>query len=271
MTVSLALVQLEIKPDDIETNLQRAAAAVADAAENGAELVVLPELFTIGFFTFESYAESAVGLESQLVETLRSIAVENSVGLVAGSFIEDLSKSHSAGFETPAPEGYANTVTAFDEAGSLLGVYRKRHLFGYESAEAELLVPGEKETVFEFRGLTVGVSVCYDLRFPELYRSLLNAGVDTILVPSAWPYPRTEHWKTLGRARAIENLSYVATANGVGTFGEAELCGRSTVYDPWGTTLAGAGDEETIVTAELAPDRVGTIRADFPSLRDRHL
>ncbi|MCL9817063.1 carbon-nitrogen family hydrolase [Natronocalculus amylovorans] len=271
MTVSVALVQLDIEPVAVDTNLQRAAAAVETAAENGAELVVLPELFTIGFFEFDAYADSAVGLESPLVDRLRSIAVENGVGLVAGSFVEDLNASHTAGFDTPATEGYANTVTIFDADGSLEGVYRKRHLFGYESAEATLLVAGERETVVEFGELTLGISVCYDLRFPELYRSMIDSGVDTIIVPSAWPYPRTEHWETLGRARAIENLAYVLTANGVGTFGDSQLCGRSTIYDPWGTTLAGAGDDETIVTAELDPDRVAAIRADFPSLRDRRL
>lgn len=269
MTVSLALAQLDIEPAAVETNLDRAAAAVSQAADRGADLVVLPELFTVGFFSFDSYARTAAGLDGELVDRLRSIAVDNQVGLVAGSFVEDLEASADAGFETPAAEGYANTVPVFDRDGALVGTYRKRHLFGYDSEETALLTPGESACTFEFDGLTVGVSVCYDLRFPELYRSMVSDGVDTLLIPSAWPYPRIEHWRTLARARAIENLAYVGAANGVGTFEDAALCGRSTIYDPWGTTLASSDDEATLVTATIDPDRVAAVRSDFPALRDR--
>jgi predicted amidohydrolase len=90
-----------------------------------------------------------------------------------------------------------------------------------------------------------------------------------VLVPSAWPYPRVEHWRLLPRARAVENLTYVAAVNGVGTFDDAALLGRSTVYDPWGTTVAAAGEEAALVTAEIDPERVSSVREEFPALRDR--
>jgi len=104
---------------------------------------------------------------------------------------------------------------------------------------------------------------------PELYRRLVDAGTTLTLVPSAWPYPRVEHWQLLPRARAVENLMYVAAANGTGSFDEADLLGRSTVYDPWGRIVASTDDAPDIVTATLDPERVANRRAEFPALQDR--
>lgn len=269
--MQLAVVQLEITPGDPETNLSRAAKAVARAADNGADLVVLPEQFVVGFFAFDTYATHAAGLDDELFDRLATLAVDNNVGLIAGTTVEELSATAAAGYAVPAVEGYANTAVFFDREGTQRGVYRKHHLFGYDSTEAELLVAGEQLPVVDFDGVSVGMTTCYDLRFPELYRKLVDGGAELIVVPSAWPYPRVEHWKTLGRARAIENLCYVATANGSGAFPDADarLCGRSAVYDPWGTTLAASGEEPTQLTAEIDPQHVESVRASFPALDDR--
>ena len=269
--MQLALAQLDIEPSGVEANLAAAADAVAAAAEDGADLVVLPEQFVVGFFAFDDYPAHAAGLDGELFARLAAMAAENTVGLVAGTTVEDLAASAAAGYEVPAEEGYANTAVFFDRDGSQRAVYRKHHLFGYESAESELLVPGERLPTVDFEGLTVGMTTCYDLRFPELYRQLVDRGAELIVVPSAWPYPRVEHWRTLGRARAIENLCYVATTNGAGVFPEADtqLCGRSTVYDPWGTTVASVGAEPTRLTATVDPQRVRDVRDSFPALDDR--
>jgi len=269
--MQLAVVQLEIEAGDAETNLSRAATAVERAAADGADLVVLPEQFVVGFFAFDAYPTHAAGLDEGLFTRLAAMAADNNVGLVAGTTVEDLAASATAGYEVPADEGYANTAVFFDRNGERQGIYRKHHLFGYESTEAELLVAGEQLSVVDFEGLSVGITTCYDLRFPELYRRLVDQGAELIVVPSAWPYPRIEHWKTLGRARAIENLCYVATTNGSATFpaAESQLCGRSTVYDPWGTTLASSGDEPTQLTVEIDPERVASVRSSFPALDDR--
>jgi len=117
-------------------------------------------------------------------------------------------------------------------------------------------------------GFTVGMTTCYDLRFPELYRDIAEAGATLVVVPSAWPYPRVEHWQLLARARAVENQLYVGTANGAGEFGDAELLGHSTVYDPWGTVLASSDDDPALVTARLDPERVASVREEFPAWRD---
>jgi predicted amidohydrolase len=269
--MQLACVQLDIEAGAVEANIDRAREAVANAAANGADLVALPEQFVVGFFAFDEYPTHAAGLDDPPFDRLAAMAADYDVGLVAGSTVEDLAASATAGYDVPASEGYANTSVFFDRHGRQQGVYRKQHLFGYESAENELLVPGETLGVVEFEGVTVGTTTCYDLRFPDLYRRLVDRGVDLVVVPSAWPYPRVEHWTTLGRARAIENLCYVATVNGSGAFpdAETELCGRSTVYDPWGTAYVSTGAEPATIAAEIDPDHVASVRASFPALDDR--
>jgi len=230
---------------------------------------VLPELFAVGYFAFEAYARTAEPLGGETLTKLADVAAANDIAVLAGSLVEDLSASAAAGHEVPAADGYANTAVFLDRNGRRRAVYRKHHLFGYGSAETELLVPGESLPTVEFEDVIIGVTTCYDLRFPELYRRLVAEGVALTLVPSAWPYPRVEHWRLLPRARAVENLMYVAAANGVGQFEEAELLGRSTVYDPWGTTVASTDDTPDLVVATVDPDRVERRRAEFPALDDR--
>lgn len=267
--MELGLAQIRIEQGAIGENRQRAVGAVERATSEGCDLVVLPELFTVGYFGFESYARTAEGLDGETITELRELAAEHDIAILAGSFVEDLEQSAAAGHPVPVNEGLANTSVFLDRDGERRAVYRKQHLFGYDSAESELLVPGESLPTVEFDGFTVGMTTCYDLRFPELYRRLVDTGVTLTLVPSAWPYPRVEHWRLLPRARAVENLMYVAAANGVGSFDSSELLGRSTVYDPWGTALASTGDEPELVTATVAPERVTELRAEFPALSDR--
>ena len=269
--MEVAAIQLDIQPGAVEANLDRAHTAVADAAAEGADLAVLPEQFCVGFFAFDAYRSSAVGLAAPFFDRLADLAADNDIAIVAGSVVESLSASAAAGYDPPAAEGYANTSTFFDRDGTMRGVYRKQHLFGYESTESELLVAGDSLSVIEFAGMTIGTTTCYDLRFPSLYRQLLDRGVDCLVVPSAWPYPRIEHWNTLSQARAIENLAYVIAVNGSGSFpsAEATLCGRSTIYDPWGTARAAAGDAPTTITATVDPTTIDEVRSSFPALDDR--
>lgn len=267
--MKLALAQLRIDAGDVAGNRGRALEAIETAADRGADLVVLPEIFNLGYFAFDRYVEAAESIDSETISAVADAASEHGVYVLAGSIVEDLAASAAAGIDTPAADGLANTAVLLDREGKRRAVYRKHHLFGYESAEQELLTPGEQVPTAELAGFTVGITTCYDLRFPELYRRLAADGATLVLVPSAWPYPRIEHWKLLPRARAVENLSYVAATNGVGEVADAELLGRSTIYDPWGTTVAAAGDERTILMARLDPDRVDAVRDDFPALGDR--
>ncbi|MFC6718431.1 carbon-nitrogen family hydrolase [Natrialbaceae archaeon GCM10025810] len=266
---TIALAQLEIDAGAVEGNVERALRAVDEAADRGADLVALPELFNVGYFAFDLYGRCAEPFEGETFTRLREAAADRGIAVLAGTIVEDLAATESV--ETPADEGLANTAALFGPDGDLELVYRKHHLFGYESAESDLLVPGDRLEVAEVGPFTVGVTTCYDLRFPELYRAYVDRGVDLVLVPSAWPYPRIEHWETLSRARAIENQCFVATINGSGTFEDAELLGRSTVYDPWGVPLASSGDEPALVTTTLDPGAIERIRTEFPALRDRRL
>ena len=270
--MKLALAQLEIESGNVTGNVDRAERAIAEAASRDADLVALPEVFTVGYFAFDGYARTAEGIAGPTLSQIAERADDHGIGVLAGSVVEDLdATARETDVPTPASEGLANTSVLFDRDGERIGLYRKHHLFGYASAEADLLVAGEylDRAIAEFEGFTVGMTTCYDLRFPELYRDFADRGVTLILVPSAWPYPRIEHWTTLARARAIENLSYLAAVNGSGEFEDATLLGRSTVYDPWGTTIASSGDEPALVTAEISPERIESVREEFPALRDR--
>lgn len=264
--MKLALAQLEIRGGDLEGNLDRALEAIDDAAARDVDLVVLPELWNVGFFAFDQYESAAESIEGPTFSRIADAAATHGIGILAGSIVEDLAASP---VETPAETGMANTTVLFDRDGSRLGYYRKQYLFGYESEESSRLTPGDRLGVASFGEFTIGMTTCYDLRFPSLYRELLDAGVTLTLVPSAWPYPRVEHWNILVRARAIENLSYLAAVNGVGSFGGSQLLGRSTVVDPWGTAIASSGDDPELVVAEIDPDRVEAVREEFPALRDR--
>ena len=271
-SLRVALVQFSPDATLVESNVERALSALATAADAGADLVAFPELFDVGYFAFDAYAAHAQGLGGERFGRFAAAAREHDVWVLAGTMVEDLAATASeTDVSVPASEGYANTAVVFSPAGDRELVYRKHHLFGYDSAEAELLVPGERRETVDVGGFTLAVSTCYDLRFPELYREYLDACADLVLVPSAWPYPRVEHWKTLPSTRAVENLTYVATINGAGTVAGTDLVGRSTVYDPWGTPVATTDDREATVYADLDPDRVAAVREDFPALDDRRL
>ena len=267
--MKLACIQLGVEGGAVEENVETAIERVRAAAAAGADLVVLPELFDVGYFAFDSYARAAESVAGDRLDRFASVAAETDVSVLAGTVVEDLAASAADGIDVPAETGLANTAVLFDRDGERRLVYRKHHLFGYGSEETDRMVPGEAVPVVDVEGVRVGVTTCYDLRFPSQFREMVDAGVECVLVPSAWPYPRVEHWRTLGRARAIENLAYVAAVNGSGDFGDDALCGRTAVYDPWGTTLASAGEEPATVTAEVDPDRVAAVREEFPALRDR--
>lgn len=267
--MKLALAQLAVDGGSVQTNVERAQSAVADAAAAGADLVALPEIFNVGYFAFDRYQREAESAAGPTVSALAESAREHDIGILAGSIVEDLADSRADGIETPAAEGLANASVFLDRDGERRAVYRKQHLFGYGSAEQEVLTPGESLPTVEFDDHVVGMTTCYDLRFPTLYRELVDAGVTLVLVPSAWPYPRVEHWTLFPKTRAVENLCYVGAVNGVGEFDDAELVGRSAIYDPWGTTLASTGDEPDLVTATVDRDRVDEVRAEFPALEDR--
>lgn len=265
--MNLGIVQFAPAAARPEANRETAVSAVHRAADAGADLVALPELFTVGYFAFDAYDEAAEPFMGSTVEGLAATARERDVAILAGSFVEDLEATEAV--ETPASEGLANTSVLVDPEGTVRAWYRKWHLFGYESEEAARMVPGETLGLASLGDWTVGITTCYDLRFPGLYRRYLEAGVTLMLVPSAWPSARPGHWTTLGRARAIEAQWYLAAVNGVGTVAGTALLGRSAVYDPWGEVALELDREPGVDVVEIDPHRVEAVREEFPVLGDR--
>jgi predicted amidohydrolase len=255
----IALVQLRLDPNEPqEARVDRASALIT--AQSGADLVVLPELWRTGAFAVEAIAAGAEPLDGPTVSALASAAREASVHLLGGSIVE---RGEDGALH--------NTSVLLDPSGSLLHTYRKVHLFGFDSGEAALVTAGEAPTCYRTPFAAVGFSTCYDLRFPEIYRLLLDEGAELVVVPAGWPTPRLEHWRLLLRARAIENQVFVAGCNTAGSDGAVVYGGRSAIVDPWGAVLAEAGDGEEVLTVDVDLASVAKIREEFPILRDRRL
>lgn len=265
--MDVAVAQFTPAAGEPAANRERASEAIAAAAADGADLVVLPELFTAGYFAFDAWADAAEAFEGPTLAMARAAAREHGLAVQAGSFVEDLAATGAV--DTPADAGLANTSVLVGPDGAVVAWYRKWHLFGYGSAERELMVPGETLGVGPLGDHTVGLLTCYDLRFPELHRAYADAGATLVLVPSAWPTPRAEHWTLLCRVRALENQCYLAAANGCGEVAGTALLGRSCVTDPWGELVVELDGEPGVAVARAPRAEVDRVRAEFPALADR--
>lgn len=222
--------------------------------------MVLPELWTTGAFAYESFATEAETLEGATAEVMAKAASDVGVWLHAGSVPER------------APDGTLyNTSLVFSPSGDLAAAYRKIHRFGFDKGEAVLMGAGDELVTVRLPETTVGVATCYDLRFPELFRGLVDAGAETLVVPAGWPERRRGHWTLLARARAVENQAFVLACGTAGTHADVPQAGHSIVVDPWGEVLAEAGPDEEVLTVEFDPGRVAATRDQFPVLKDRVL
>jgi predicted amidohydrolase len=258
-TVRASLIQLSVSdtetPDD-----RRARAAALVRGRSGDDLVVLPELWALGGFAYDAWSSGAEPLDGPTAEAMSAAARAAGVWLHAGSVVERDSDGT-----------IYNTSLLFNRQGELRRTYRKVHRFGFDSGEAVLMGAGQEIATAATEHGMLGLATCYDLRFPELFRALLDAGSEILVVPAAWPARRREHWTLLARARAVEEQAYVLGCNATGTHGGVAQAGHSLVVDPWGTVLAEAGDSEEILTVDFDPGTVARTRADFPVLRDRLL
>jgi deaminated glutathione amidase len=262
--VRAAAVQLNATADR-DRNLESAERLVRSAASDGAELVVLPEKWTV-LGNAAALRAGAEPLDGPSVGAARAWARELGIHLVAGSFPERL----------PGREALANTSVLIDSTGEIDAVYRKIHMFdvdvgGVSYRESETEDPGDEVVLADAAGTPVGLTICYDLRFPELYRILALRGALVITVPAAFTFETgRDHWLALLRARAIENQLFVI---GAGQIGEApphfRSYGRSAIVDPWGTPLATAPDTECHIAADLDFDLLERIRESLPSLANR--
>ena len=261
----IACVQLNasgVKAD----NIAKAETLVARAAATGADVVVLPEKWNAwgGPDVLRAAAEPLDGGET--VTAMSAWAKLHGITLVGGSFTE----------ERAGHEKLSNTCPVFDPDGDLVVVYRKIHMFdvqigGQVYRESETEEPGEEIVVCDAEGWRLGLTTCYDLRFPELYRILALGGAELVTAPAAFTlFTGKDHWEILIRARAIENQLYVAAANQWGAHAPGKASyGRSMIVDPWGVVLAVAPDEDTVITAEIDRARMERVRSSIPSLANR--
>ena len=264
MRVPIAVVQTDAGPDP-KPNVARAAALADEAAAGGARLVLLPE-----YLQFrgpdDGYRASARPIPGPFTDAFAEVARRRGAWILAGSLAET----------SGDPARPYNTSTVIGPDGGIVARYRKIHLYDVEvrrgpvDLESARVTPGTEPVVAEAAGLRLGLTVCYDLRFPELYRTLALAGAEVLTVPSNF-MERTgrDHWEVLLRARAIENGCRVVAPSQVNGPPGAPAFGRSMVIDPWGTVIAQAPDRETILRAEIDPDRVDDIRRQIPALANR--
>jgi predicted amidohydrolase len=250
--VRVAAIQFNIQLGEIDANVATARAAIARVAAQGAELAVLPEVWSCGF-DYRNLNELAKRTP-ELVEELRQLSAQYNM-VIVGSL--------------PEPDGdkVCNTAYIIDK-GKLAGKYRKIHLFSLMN-EDRSFTGGNEWIVADTSIGRIGVFICYDLRFPELARRLAVEGAEIIVVPGEWPKPREEHWRTLLRARAIENQLFVVAANCCGVTGKLDFFGMSMIIDPKGVVMAEGGYEPAELVADLDFEDMQKWREQIPCFRDR--
>jgi len=253
--MQVASVQMSVVENNKSATIDKAVEGIRKA--QGADLIVLPELWNIGFMSFDRYIPEAEGRDGPTLQALRNVARKVKAHIHTGSFVE---KEEGKLF---------NSSYLLSPQGEILANYRKIHLFGFNSKETQILNHGHQVVVANTPLGKIGLATCYDLRFPELFRRMVEQGAELFLVCSAWPYPRLEHWIMLNRVRALENQCFLVSANSVGVNGGSQFVGHSMIVNPWGIILASGGDEEAVLKADIALNEVKSARARFPALADR--
>jgi len=253
--VRIASIQLEMVDRSKEKNVELALSMIDRVPP--ADLILLPEIWPCGFFAFDRYAADSEPMDGSIVTAFRQKARERRCHIVMGSLVE-----HDA-------DRLFNTTVFIGPAGEIVARYRKIHLFGYQSDETKLLAPGQEIVVADTPWGRAGFSTCYDLRFPELFRLMVDRGAEIFLIPSAWPLARIEAWRLFNRARAHENLAFLVSCNCAGENAGKRYGGHSMIVDPWGKVLAEGGEGGEVVTAEFDTREAARARAEFPALADR--
>jgi predicted amidohydrolase len=246
---------MEDRPKD-ET-VAYALGLVDQASES--DLILLPEIWPCGFFSFDRYRSDSEALEGPTVTAFRQKARDHRTHILMGSLVEQ------------EGQNFYNSTIFIDPQGEIVACYRKIHLFGYQSDETEILTPGREVVVTDTPWGICGFSTCYDLRFPELFRRMVDQDARFFLIASAWPQVRLEAWRLFNRARAHENLAFLISCNAAGSNDGKQYAGHSMIVDPLGQVVAEGGGQEELVSAEIDPGLVDTVRQDFSALDDRVL
>ncbi len=258
-SLTISLGQFDTRWGQPDHNMARVREWVAEAAQRGSDVVVFPELWDTGF-VLDRAVELGTGATEGRFAEVAELAQEHAIHIV-GSMLE---LGHPQGTSRPA----YNTAMWFSPDGASPGSYRKMHLFRpYD--EDKYLLPGISPHWLNLPWGMSSIGICYDLRFPELFRSYAVAGCWMCFLPAQWPYPREMHWLTLLRARAIENQMIIVACNRVGQEGDQVFCGRSTIIDAWGETVIEGGDQEELLTATVDLAHVNYVRENWPVFEDR--
>ncbi len=253
--LKLSLAQMNVVLGEPETNLQTVRLMAAEAARRGSQMLLLPELWSTGY-DLENAANHATTIDAGIFAEVAEMAVHHQL-YILGSCLSLLAEGK-----------YGNTAVLFDPHGQALETYSKIHLFRLMQEE-QYLTAGDHLTLVDSQWGKLGLAICYDLRFPEMFRSYGLGGANVVFLPSEWPHPRLAHWQTLLRARAIENQFYVVACNRVGSSKQTDFFGHSCIIDPWGQTVLEAGEEEMLLTCELDLSRVQAVRQKIPIFQDR--
>ncbi len=253
--MEISAIQMQVIEDNVDSAIESAVKLIRQC--RGSDLIVLPELWNIGFMSFEKYLSAAESESEKTLAAMKEMAKET------GAYL------HTGSFPLKTASGCYNASFLLSPTGEVLGEYRKIHLFGFNSQESDILSPGERICVIETPLGGMGLATCFDLRFPELFRQMVDLGAEMFLVCSAWPYPRLEHWMLLTRTRAIENQCILVAANSTGVNRGVAFVGHSMIIDPWGTVLAGCGDDEAIARTRIDAGVVKDARNRFPGLASR--
>lgn len=250
-------IQLAMTDQPKEKNVEHALSLIDQAPPS--DLILLPEIWPCGFFSFDRYERDSESIEGPIVKAFKDKARKINCYIFMGSMVEN------------DGEQLFNTSIFLNPKGEIAAQYRKMHLFGYQSEEASILTPGQDVVVADTPWGATGFSTCYDLRFPELFRRMVDQGAKFFLVTSAWPQVRLEAWKLFNRSRAHENLAFLISCNCAGANQGKKYAGHSMIVDPLGRVVAEGSDEEELVSARIDPKLVDTVRQDFPALEDRLL
>lgn len=258
--MKVAAAQIACAAGDLEQNLRKIATFAERARDAGAELVVFPEMADTGY-ALDAIRASARPWNEGTVPALQEMARRFSIAILCGiSERED--------------DTIYNAQILLDPAGNIIGRYRKTHLFRAGNFdESECFTPGSEIATCDLGGFRLGLSICYDLRFPEIYRAqAAGQQANLFIVSAGWPFPRAEHLRLLAQARAIENQSYLLLANRVGTDAGVTFCGGTAIIDPYGTVLAAASpDREELVLAGLLQETLTTVRERMSVFAHRRL
>ena len=256
MSMKVACLQMDMVLGCPDANFTHAEALVEQAMEAKPDVLVLPETWNTGFFPKVDLPALCDRDGARVKEVFGALAKKHSVNIVAGSV-------------SNVRDGKVyNTAMVFDREGVCVASYDKTHLFT-PMGEDDYYTPGDHLCRFTLDGVSCGLIICYDVRFPELTRSLTVPGLDMLFVVSQWPKVRTFHLRSLTTARAIENQMFVCCCNSCGTAGETVYGGSSAIIDPWGETVALAGEKEEILTADCDLKILESIRGSIPVFRDR--